>query len=359
MTIIDRYLGKTVIFSITMSLLVMLSIQTFITVVDKMRDITEGYGVGSIMIYSLLNLPSQAYEIFPIIVLIGAIVGLGRLAGNSELTILRAAGDSVKSISFSISKLGILFILLVFLIGEYLAPDMVRYAEEYRAMRLGEVVHVSDGGSFWIKDGNRFIHVNSYSNGRDEVHGAQLNYFELDEKGQLREVLSAAGAEPLPDGWQLSGVRRTQLDEGGSVTERVDSLALAAGFDQDTVGRLMLLPKDIPLIELYSYAGYLERNGMESKSYYLSFWQRVLQPLSALAMLLLAVPFVFGSLRERSIGQRIMSGVFLGVIFFILSQMINHLGVITQFPPIISASIPMMLIVGLWLYLLRRADRPV
>ncbi|MCW8888684.1 MAG: LPS export ABC transporter permease LptG [Gammaproteobacteria bacterium] len=355
LTIIDRYLGKMVILSITMSLMVMLAIQTFITVVDKMRDITDSYGVGSILVYSLLNLPSQAYEIFPIIVLIGTIVGLGKLAGNSELTVLRAAGDSVKAISMSVTKLGSLFILMVFLIGEYLAPDMVRYAEEYRALRLGEVVHVSDGGSFWVKDGQRFIHVDSFAN---DGSAAQLSYFELNDAGQLSEVLRAAGAESNTDGWQLSDVTRTQFRANRSVSESIDSLALKAGFDQETVGRLMLIPKDIPLTELYGYAGYLESNGMESKSYYLSFWKRILLPLSALGMLLVAVPFVFGSLRERSIGQRIMTGVFLGVIFFILSQMIDHLGVITQFPPIISASIPTVAILLFWGYLLYRADRP-
>ena len=355
MTIIDRYLGKTVIFSITMSLMVMLAIQTFITVVDKMRDITEGYGVGSIMVYSLLNLPSQAYEIFPIIVLIGTIIGLGKLAGNSELTVLRAAGDSVKSISLSVTKLGVLFILLVFYIGEYLAPDMVKYAEEFRALRLGEVVHVSEAGSFWIKDGTRFIHVNSHANKNDE---AQLSSFEFDESGRLKEVLRADEAESVDDGWHLSGVKRTDFGTNSTVTESIVSMELATGVDQETVGKLMLIPKDIPLTELYGYANYLEINGMESKSYYLSFWKRLLQPLSALGMLLLAVPFVFGSLREKSIGQRIMGGVFLGVIFFILSQLLNQLGVITQFPAIISASLPTLAILIFWGYLLYRADRP-
>lgn len=355
MTIIDRYLGKTVIFSISMSLMVMLAIQTFITVVDRMRDITDDYGVGSILIYSLLNLPSQAYEIFPIIVLIGTIIGLGKLAGNSELTVLRAAGDSVKSISLSVTKFGALFILLVFYIGEYLAPGMMKYAEEFRAQRSGEVVHVSEGGSFWIKDGSRFIHVNSYANRNDE---AQLSLFEFDESGRLKEVLRATGAKPVADGWQLSGVTRTQLGTDSTVTETIGSMALKAGVDQEMVDKLMLAPKDIPLTELYDYASYLESNGLESESYFLSFWKRLLQPLSALAMLLLAVPFVFGSLREKSIGQRIMSGVFLGVIFFILSQLINQLGVITQLPPLISAAFPTVAILLLWGYLLYRSDRP-
>jgi len=355
MNILDRYLGKTVIISICLSLMVMLAIQTFITVVDKMRDITDGYGIGSIMIYSLLNLPSQAYEIFPIIVLIGTIVGLGKLAANSELTVLRAAGNSVKNISLSVTKLGLIFILLVFYVGEYLAPDMVKYAEEFRALRLGEVVHVSKGGSFWIKDGNRFINVNHFSNKSDE---AQLSSFEFDPSGQLKEVLRADGAESIAGGWRLSGVKRTQISSDRSITEHLDSMVLKAGIDQETVSKLMLIPKDIPLTELYAYASYLEENGMESKSYYLSFWKRLLQPLSALGMLLLAVPFVFGSLREKSIGQRIMSGVFLGVIFFILSQMLNQLGVITQFPAFISASMPTLAILLLWGVLLYRSDRP-
>ncbi len=355
MTIIDRYLGKTVIFSIIMSLTVMLAIQTFITVVDRMRDITDDYGVGSILIYSLLNLPSQAYEIFPIIVLIGTIIGLGKLAGNSELTVLRAAGNSVKRISLSVTKLGVLLILLVFYIGEYLAPDMVKYAETFRALRLGEVVHVSEGGSFWIKDGPRFIHVNSYANKDDE---AQLSSFEFDESGRLKVVLRASGAESATDGWQLSAVKRTDFGADSIVTRSIDSMALATGVDQETVGNLMLVPKDIPLTELYEYADYLESNGMESESYYRSFWKRLLQPLSALGMLLLAVPFVFGSLREKSIGQRIMSGVFMGVIFFILSQLLNQLGVITQFPAVISASLPTLAIVLFWGYLLYRSDRP-
>lgn len=355
MTILDWYLGRVVAKNILIVLLVMLVIQFFTLFVQEMSRIDLGYQMGNVVIYTLLYLPVQAYEMLPVILLIGAMIGFGALANGNELTIIRATGRSIHSITLSVAKTGIPLVLLMFAVGEFLALPMVTFAEEYKAISLGKKISLSESDGFWIKDRDIFINVK----GIQAVGDDQFSYYRVDKNNRVNEILTAERSTPTDDGWLLSDVSVTTIGDQKSETKIYPELNLKTEFDKEGIGKLTLEPRDIKLFELYGYAQYLAANDMESNSYFFSFWHRVLKPISALGMLFLALPFVFGSLREKSITQRVMTGVFLGVGFFILSQTVNHLGIIVNIPGLIGAAIPTLAIIGLWLYLQLKADRPV
>ena len=83
-------------------------------------------------------------------------------------------------------------------------------------------------------------------------------------------------------------------------------------------------------------------------------WVRLFTPLATGGMILLALPFVFGSLRGVTIGHRVMLGTLLGVGFYLVNGMFSRLGLIFDIAPVISAGTPTLLVYLIWLQLMRR-----
>ncbi|MBV8784251.1 MAG: LptF/LptG family permease, partial [Gammaproteobacteria bacterium] len=96
MSILDRYLMRSILGSVALVVSVLLALGALFTFIDQQEDIGSGnYTALGAFWYTLLNLPLQAFELLPISALIGALLGLGSLARGSELTVIRATGVSV------------------------------------------------------------------------------------------------------------------------------------------------------------------------------------------------------------------------------------------------------------------------
>ena len=103
MRILDRYIAQTVISGTLMTLMVLGALLAFVDFVGEIDDVGKGqYGVTEAALYVLLSLPKRLYELFPTAVLLGSLLGLGTLAGNSELIVVRASGVSIFRIARSV-----------------------------------------------------------------------------------------------------------------------------------------------------------------------------------------------------------------------------------------------------------------
>ena len=106
-----------------------LSLSFFIDFIDQLGDVGQnGYTVLQATLYSLLLLPGHFYEVAPIAVLIGTIYTLSRMAQSSEYTILRTGGLGPWRALSLLATLGLVFGVLTFVVGDYLAPLSERQA---------------------------------------------------------------------------------------------------------------------------------------------------------------------------------------------------------------------------------------
>ena len=58
----------------------------------------------------------------------------------------------------------------------------------------------------------------------------------------------------------------------------------------------------LPTLQLWPYAQYLRKQGLMYRDVELAFWRKVLQPLAVAGLVLVAMSFIFGPLREGSLG---------------------------------------------------------
>lgn len=90
MKVVRRYLFRSIIGTILLVLSVLLGLAAFIEFVTQLDDIGTGsYGTMQALIYTLLKLPNLAYQMLPMAVLLGSLLGLGGLANHGELIVLR------------------------------------------------------------------------------------------------------------------------------------------------------------------------------------------------------------------------------------------------------------------------------
>jgi lipopolysaccharide export LptBFGC system permease protein LptF len=79
--ILDRYLYRTVLVYTAMAMAVLLTLGALFVFISQQGDIGVGsYSAGDAFLFTLLNLPQQAFELLPIGAMIGALMGLGNLA---------------------------------------------------------------------------------------------------------------------------------------------------------------------------------------------------------------------------------------------------------------------------------------
>lgn len=351
MKILDRYIGKTVVLSTLLSLLVLLTLVAFVTLLKEMDEVGTGvYRALDAVYYVLLILPRGAYEIFPVAVLLGSLIGLGGLAGNSELTAMRAAGISLARIIFAALKGGILVMLLVILLGEFVAPHSENYAEVMRAEKIAEKITLKTKYGFWARDGQSFINIR-YITSSSELKDIYI--YEFVENQQLKVATHAASAVYLGDHWLLQDIRQSHFSDQEVTSTHLESADWDSLLSPDLID-IVVRPSLLPIWGLYQYIEFLHDNGQEARVYEVAFWGKVVTPLVTLVMVFLSVPIVFGVLRSVGVGQRIFVGALLGILLLMMNKAFANMAVVYQLNPLFASSFPGLLLLAAGFWFVRR-----
>ena len=109
-------------------LLLLVGLDALTSIVDETDDMRDGYTFLDILIYAGYTLPRRVHEFVPFAALIGALIGLGRLAASSELVVIRAAGVSMFSMAIMVLKPALLMAAVGFAVGEFVAPHTEQLA---------------------------------------------------------------------------------------------------------------------------------------------------------------------------------------------------------------------------------------
>ena len=350
MSIINRHLRNQVGFHIFLVL-------TVTAIVDLMTSMLNEWSYGlqadyqwlEATGYVLMTLPGRLYELFPIITLVGCLSGLGGLANQSELTVIRAAGVSVGSITARVLVPVSYLLILVALIGELGLPPVEQYAQSYRS-QLSESATSTKYG-IWHREQSRFIYISSAK--KDGTLGA-VSMVVVDGDGSPTQRLQAASGEFSGTGWLLKDVSTTYFEPNQLRYEYAEVLFWATDMTPKRLLDLSSTPSKMGLIELIRYQKYLRLQGINTDSYQLALWNKLLMPVMALSLVLVAVSFIFGPLRAVATGTRVFIGVMVGLLIKISQNILGPASLIFGFQPSVAALAPVVITTLLGLFLLSR-----
>lgn len=352
MDLLDRYIGRAVIVGVLGATMVLMTLDILITFAGETGSIGHAhYTVWYAVAYVLLTMPQELYQYFPMMALLGTMFGLGTLANHSELIAMRAAGLSVVRIAYSVLKTGAILAAIVIFIGEVVAPPAIQFAKLKRVEAMNEKISLNTDYGLWARDGNTYIHVRRVES---DGHLIGVNLYLLNENQVLQQTISASSAIYNDGHWVLQRVHQvtitpTELKKSYSKTMQWESL-----LNPQVVNVVSVSPENLSVWKLRSYIEYLNENQLDASRYKLTYWTKLISPLTIAVMILLAIPFVFGSLRDAGMGKRVVVGFMLGLGFYLFNTLSGQIGLVYHLPAALAATLPTLLVMVVAVFMLFR-----
>lgn len=341
MPIIARYLFKQVatnVFLITLALMAMFS---FFDLIQELENLGRGsYGLGKVILFVLMSAPGHVYDVLPVAVLVGCMLSLGQLARYSELIVLRVSGISLLELALSLLKVGMLFTLACFLVGELITPLSEKMAQRMRIKATDSVVAQDFKSGLWVKDGNSFV------NAQDVLPDASLlniHIYEFDQNFKLRTSSTAKSAKFKKDHWNLKDVTKISFGKDSNRVTQLTEEKWHSLIRPELLNVLLIAPEKMSAWNLYAYIKHLSINKQKTTRYEIALWAKLIYPLACLVMIILALPFGFIQQRATGASTKIFIGIMLGVFYQILNRVFIHLGLLNDWPPLFSAIMPTIL----------------
>ena len=350
--ILTQYMMRAILVTTSLVLLVLLALAGLFEFIAELDDTQGDYQTPQVILYSLLRLPQLAFEMIPIAVLIGSLLALGALASNSEIIVMRSAGLSIGRLSGMVGVAGLTLLVLTGLLGEFIGPPLDYFA---RNMRMEARFGQSDdrlGQEAWVRDGEVFLHFERVSTDFDF---GSIYLFRFNESNELSSIARAenSGIDDN-DNWILQNFSETRFaDDGVQVAESTVAVE-SFNIDAEVLGISLVKPQSLSGRGLMSYINYLKRNNLDADRYETELWYRISRTVTVVIMPLLALAFVFGSLRTGGAGARLMIGVVIGLAYYLASEMLANSGQVFNFNPAVIAWLPSGVLLLVTLFALNR-----
>ncbi|WP_118790747.1 LPS export ABC transporter permease LptG [Haemophilus haemolyticus] len=357
MNTLDRYIGKSILGSIFATLLTLVGLSAIIKFVEQFRSVGKGtYDIWQAVAFTGLTIPKDIETFFPMAALLGALMALGNLASRSELVVMQAAGFSRFKIGMAVMKTALPLVLLTMVIGEWGIPQTEQFARDMRARALSGGSMLSMKNGVWAKDGNNFVFVRRVT---DDAKLNDIYIYTFDQHRNLTELKHANQASYSEDEskWTLRQVNHSMISKDEITTSNRLSEKWETNLTPDKLGAVSLRPTSLSISGLYNYISFLRETGQDVSRFELTFWRKIFQPVSVGVMMLLALSFIFGSLRSVTAGARIVTGICFGFLFYVVNEIFGQMSIVYNMPAVFGALMPSLLfIVMIWWLLSRKRD---
>lgn len=345
---LDRYIIAHVLGLTAIVALGLLAIHTFVSFVSQIDEIGQGgFGYRELLLYTLWLAPSGLYVMLPIIAMLGTLMGLGTLASQSELTAMRASGVSLLRLGRATLFGGVLLGVVCVVLGDWLAPRGQIRADLLMTEAQSGVRSGLGGKPVWLREGDRVFQIRNLI---AEDHIASVEVYTLGPDLNLSTASRVEEGRYRDGAWRFTGVRRTDF---AAQNARATELAEVEwqGTLSPEVLRLFVLEADaLSSAGLWRLLAYLRENKLDSRDYELALARKLVAPLTVMAMMLFAIPFVLGPLRNSGAGQRLFVGVLVGLVFYVINEVSANSGQLYGWNPLLAAGAPTLAfaLIGLW-----------
>ena len=337
MNLLTQYLTRTILASTALVLVVLLAIAGLFEFIAQLDDLEGNYQTPQAILFAVLRMPNLAFEMLPVATLIGSLLGLGALAGSSEIIVMRSAGLSVRRLASMVAVSGAILLVATALLGEFIGPPLDFYA---RDMRM-ETRYQSDedfGNDAWVKDGPVYLYLERVNS---EFEFGTIYVFRFNEDDELASIALAENSGiDEDDNWVLENFRETRFSDDG--VQVVESSMAVESFEvnAELLGSSIAKPLSLSARGLLLYIDYLKRNDLDASQYESELWYRASRTLTVFVMPILSLAFVFGSLRSGGAGGRLVIGVAIGLGYYLASETLANSGQVFNLNPAVINLLP-------------------
>ncbi|MDO6685224.1 MULTISPECIES: LPS export ABC transporter permease LptG [unclassified Agarivorans] len=350
--ILDWYVGRTIIMSSLLVLVTLQSLSMIVKFVEQMGSVGQGdYQIADALWYVLLSVPRELEIFFPMAALLGSLIGLGSLASTSELVVMQSAGLSRFNIAVAVLKTAVPMMIVMMLLGEYVAPQSDMAAKELRSSKMSGGAMVAVQRGVWAKDGESFVNIGEVQENKELFN---ITIYRFNDDADLYQQVEGNQAYYDKNRWLIREAKVIDFSDNGVTEQLYEDYPWSSTLTPDKLSVVTIKPHDLSITGMYSYIAYLKQNRQDPARYELALARKLMMPILTGIMMLLALSFVFGPLRSSSMGAKIMLGVVAGFSYYILDQVLGSMSLVYGVHPYISAAIPSVLVLGIAFFLINR-----
>lgn len=355
MKLINRYVIKQLTVMALYALLALLALYSFFDIISEIGDLGKGSYTGfKMMQYIVLQVPAHAYELMPLAVLIGGLIALSQLAAGSELTVIKTSGMSTRNIITMLLQFGLLFAVITAVLGEFGAPAASQYASRLKAQATNGKISTGRTG-LWIKEQNDIINVREMLPDQTLLG---IKAWRHNDQFLLVETMQAESAHVTDNNqWQLKNVQRSLLSDTRVRTESAAEQNWNTGIQRSLLNVLLVDPEQMSVSALSTYIRHLEANHQQTKQYEIAWWRKLLYPVAAMIMALVALAFTPQSTRHGNMGLKLFFGICLGLAFHFAGRLFSFTSQLYGIPPFLTAALPTTIFAILAVWLIRKHEK--
>ena len=353
-----RYLAREIYRSCAVVLLALLGLFTFFALVDDLDNVGDKFSMLALLYMQALALPTRLSDLLPIGLLIGAILALAGLAQRNELVILRVSGVSGMRLLRMLWLITLPLMIGAALLSEFVTPVAEIKSGEASLMFRGKASGTRMDSGYWFKEptrdgGTRIINIAKLlANGN--VEGVTLYEF---KPGLELTTLSTAGTGAFTrDKLVLQNVVETRLHDSAAQALadakppstapaqviKLPQRELDTTLSPERLLARVLTPERMSVATLLDYIDYLHHNQLDAGRQVVALWRKLAYPFTLLVMITIAAPIGFMQTRRGGVGAKVFIGILLGVGFFMLNQLALNVGMLSRWPPWLTALGPNM-----------------
>jgi lipopolysaccharide export system permease protein len=343
MRLISRYVFSQLSSATLYTLSALLALYAFFDIIQEVPHVGQNtYTMQTMLNYVLLLVPGHAYELLPLAVLIGALVAMTQLVTNSEYTIIRTSGITLMQIAGMLFRFGLCFALLTVFLGEFAAPYAGQKAEQIKLSATRSMVAQEFHSGIWVKDNANFINISEML---PDTTLLGVHVYTYDSQYRLQQTRTARrGSYNRADkSWQLDDVDETNLTADSISTRHLDTTTWKSVIEPNILNVLLVVPEQMSARNLIKYIEHLRDNKQKTQRYEIALWGKLFYPLACISMALVALAFTPKQRRQGQLGSRLFAGICLGVAFHFINRLFGYLGLLHDWSPALSATLPTLL----------------
>ncbi len=347
---LDRYIMLNFILGIIPIMVLLLSLFSFLALANALKDVGKGsYVLFDALSVVALTTPKRFVELLPVTALLGSLMGLGAMANHHELMVIRTNAMSKRRIARPVIQVALALVALVFLMQFLVIPPSERKAVQISSKSLQNTeVGLGKKLEFWTRRNEYFVRVKEVKFDR-LLTGIEI--YRVNSSGHLTHVYLARYADIIgDDDWLLTDVMERDLSKIDAPEVRTGTMQWTGLLSGDQASTLVLPIQALTPIDLYRYIDHLKSNKLNTQRYRIAFWRQLSISLSLVAMAILSLPFLLGSVRHISASQRVLLGGVVGMGFYLVQQITGNLAGLFGLNPPLTILAPSFLLLGIAFY---------
>ena len=357
-TILDKYILKQIFEVFVLGIVVFTSIifasDTFISLIKQISNYGMPFNIAFMII--LLNLPAVIVMTIPMSVLFSTVMTVNKLCLQSEITIMKACGISIKRISKPIFIFAAAMAVLTFFINETIVPVTTSQSKTLALYALVQRNIPEGKRNFSIKelkDGN-YLKRLFYVEKCEDKQFSNVSILDLADTDKI-QILQAKTGTSVLEGWQFDNASVYTISKAGKTLNTSWLHRTIVDFGSDIQYQLDKKNDgtDYNFIQLMPYlkGNKANLNKTTLAKYRVSFWEKLALPVTTVVFVLIGIPLAITPPRVRHNRGFLFT---IGIIFcyYIIRAFSMSLGYNYTITPFWAAGFPNIIIgiAGFFMY---------